>query len=194
MKSPSEMSRAGVLAECALMIAMSVILSMLPGPKMPFGGSVSWFSTLPVTAVSLRHGIGRGVLTALAYSATQLLLGLENVAAVPAATAGAMILCALLDYAAAYTAIGVTGGIARGIGRGVLGVTAGIAITGFARLLCSVLSGVLVWGAYVPENMGVWEYSIVYNASWCVPDVLIAAVGAALLSQVRCLSLAPPAR
>ncbi|MDR2615282.1 MAG: energy-coupled thiamine transporter ThiT, partial [Oscillospiraceae bacterium] len=176
MKSPSEMSRTQKLAECALMVAMSVALSLLPGPQMPFGGSISWFSTLPVIAVSLRHGAEWGVLSALTYSVTQLLLGLSNVAYL-SSSAGAMALCALLDYVLAYTAIGVTGPIARKIGHGIGGLVAGIAITGLIRLLCSFLSGVLIWDAYTPEDMSVLAYSLVYNASWCVPDVLIVIIG-----------------
>jgi thiamine transporter len=171
------------------MVAMSVILSMLPSVSLPFGGSVSWFSTLPVIAVSLRHGVRWGVLAALVYSVTQLLLGMANVAAVPAGTAGAMVLCALLDYVIAYSALGLTGTVARGLGRGAAGVAAGMVVTGLIRLLCSFLSGVLIWGAYAPEGTSVWAYSLGYNASWCVPDVLITLVGAVLLSRVRSLSL-----
>ncbi|MDR1217088.1 MAG: energy-coupled thiamine transporter ThiT, partial [Oscillospiraceae bacterium] len=73
-------------------------------------------------------------------------------------------------------------------------ISAGIAVTGAARLVCSVLSGVLVWGAYAPEDMNVWIYSLVYNALWCVPDVLLAATGAVLLSRVKRLSLLPSAK
>jgi thiamine transporter len=171
------------------MVAMSVVLSMLPSVSLPFGGSVSWFSTLPVIAVSLRHGVRWGILAALVYSITQLLLGMANVAAVPAGTAGAMVLCALLDYVIAYSALGLTGAVARGLGRGAVGVAAGIAFTGAIRLLCSFLSGVLIWGAYAPEGTSVWAYSLGYNASWCVPDVLITLIGAVLLSRVRSLSL-----
>jgi thiamine transporter len=186
------MSRAQILVECALMVALSLALSLLPGLSMPFGGTVSWFSTLPVIIASLRHRARWGVTTALVYSLTQLLLGISNVAAVPAKTAGAMILCAVLDYVAAYTAIGLTGAVAGGVKRGgTVALAAGIAVTGAARLVCSFLSGVLIWGAYAPEDMNVWAYSLVYNASWCAPDVLIVMIGAALLSRVKQLALIP---
>jgi thiamine transporter len=184
------MSRAQVLVECALMVALSVALSMIPGFSMPFGGTVSWFSTLPVIAVSLRHGSRWGMAAALVYSLTQLLLGMSNVAAVPAKTAGAMALCALLDYVAAYTALGFTGAVAGAVrAPGALSVSIGIAVTGAARLVCSILSGVLVWGAYAPENMNLWVYSLIYNTLWCVPDILIALTGAVLLSRIKRLNL-----
>jgi thiamine transporter ThiT len=179
------MSRAQVLVECALMVALSVALSMIPGFSLPFGGTVSWFSTLPIIAVSLRHRSRWGVAAALVYSLTQLLLGISNVAAVPAKTAGAMALCALLDYIVAYTALGFTGAIAGAIkAPDALAVSIGIALTGTARLGCSVLSGVLVWEVD-------WGYSLSYNALWCVPDVLITLLGAVLLSRIKLLSLSP---
>jgi thiamine transporter len=172
------------------MVALSVALSILPGLSMPYGGTVSWFSTLPVIIVGFRHGAWRGVFTALTYSLTQLLLGMSSVASVPAATGWAMALCALLDYVVAYTALGFTGVIAKAIKPGSApALAAGIAVTGAARLMCSVLSGVLVWGAYTPDDMTVWGYSLVYNAAWCVPDVLIVVVGAFLLSRVKALSI-----
>jgi thiamine transporter len=174
------------------MTALSVALSMIPGFSMPYGGTVSWFSTLPVILVSLRHGARWGVPSALVYSLVQFLLGMANVVAVPAKTAGAMALCALLDYVAAYTAIGFTGAAARAIKRGgALALAGGIAATGAARLVCSVLSGALIWGAYTPEGMKVLPYSLLYNAMWCVPDVMIAMIGALVLSRVRLLALRP---
>ncbi|MDR0445491.1 MAG: energy-coupled thiamine transporter ThiT [Oscillospiraceae bacterium] len=191
MKSPAEMSRAHILVECALMVAISVALSLIPGISMPFGGTVSWFATLPIIIVSLRHNAKWGVLTALVYSLTQLFFGMSSVVAVPAETVGAMILCALLDYVVAFTAIGLTGAVARKIGAGTAALMAGIAITGLVRLLCSFLSGILIWGAYAPEDTSVWVYSLSYNASWCVPDVIVVLVGAALLSRVRQLDLMP---
>jgi thiamine transporter len=184
------MSRTQILVECALMAALSAALSMIPGFSMPYGGTVSWFSTLPVILASLRHGARWGVPTALAYSLTQLLLGMSNVVAVPAKTAGAMALCALLDYVAAYTAIGFTGAVARAIkSGGALAAAVGVAATGAVRLGCSVMSGVLVWGEFTPEDMKALPYSLIYNAAWCIPDVAIVMIGVLLLSRVRQLAL-----
>jgi thiamine transporter len=177
------MSYAQILVECALMVALSFVLSILPGIEMPFGGKVTWFSTLPIIIASLRHRARWGVPTALVYSLTQLLIG--GVSHVPAGTFAAMLLCALLDYIAAYTALGLTGDIAEIVGRGGAGSLAfGVAVTGAARLLCSILSGGLLWGSFAYEGWNIWTYSLVYNALWCVPDVLVALVGAVLLARV----------
>jgi thiamine transporter len=170
------------------MVALSFVLSILPGFEMPFGGKVSWFSTLPIIIAGLRHGTRWGVPTALVYSLTQLLIG--GVSGVPAGTFGAMALCALLDYVAAYTALGAVGAIAGAVERGgTAALAVGIAATGAARLACSILSGGLLWGTYAPEGWNIWAYSLVYNSLWCVPDVMITLVGAVLLARVRQLSL-----
>ena len=61
-----------------------------------------------------------------------------------------------------------------------LGVAVGTAIAGFLRFMCSFLSGVLVWGN-LNEGLSAWTYSLVYNASYMLPETLITVVGAVLL-------------
>ena len=55
-----------------------------------------------------------------------------------------------------------------------------LAIAGFLRFMCSFLSGVLVWGN-LNEGLSAWTYSLVYNASYMLPETLITVVGAVLL-------------
>jgi thiamine transporter len=129
-------------------------------------------------------------------------MGAGSVAA--AGSFGAMLLCALLDYILAYAAIGLSGPVAglftragagadqggesgaskktRGINYPMAGLIAGITATGLLRLFCSFLSGVLIWGAWAPEGVPVWQYSLAYNAGWCLPDVAIALFAAIALS------------
>ena len=61
-----------------------------------------------------------------------------------------------------------------------VGVAVGTAIAGFLRFMCSFLSGVLVWGN-LNEGLSAWTYSLVYNASYMLPETLITVVGAVLL-------------
>ena len=199
MKEPSQMSRTAVLVEGALMVALAFVLSVIPLPKMPQGGSVTLFSTLPIIVMSFRHGLKWGVGTAAVYGVLQTFAGLNNVAA--AQTPGAMFLCILLDYMVAYAALGLTGPIANRLAfakssatelssrRELAAMAAAIAITGLVRLACSFLSGILIWGAYAPEGTPVWIYSLVYNSSWCVLDVMIALLATLALSRVKSLHI-----
>jgi thiamine transporter len=179
------------LAESSVCVALATVLSLITLFKMPMGGSVTPFATLPIIVISLRRGVKWGVASALVFSLIQLLLGMSSVAAVPVKNFGYMALCALLDYVLAYTFVGTTGYIARKSQNHTLGITIGVLATGLGRLLCSFLSGILIWAAFTPEGWTVWYYSLAYNATWCLPDVVVTLVACLLLLRVRALGLFP---
>ena len=60
------------------------------------------------------------------------------------------------------------------VGVGVFGVC-------MLRYLCSFLSGILIWGAYAPEDMPVWLYSLTYNGSYMIPEAVLSTVVAIIL-------------
>ena len=86
----------------------------------------------------------------------------------------------LLDYLVAFMALGTAEFFARPFKNRMVGVAVGTAIVGFLRFMCSFLSGVLVWGN-LNEGLSAWTYSLVYNASYMLPETLITVVGAVLL-------------
>jgi thiamine transporter len=181
-----------VLTESAMCVAVAVVLSLFALlPHLPWGGSVTPAATLPIIIVSLRQGVKWGVAAALAFSLTQLLLGFSNVVAVPAQTLASMVSCALLDYVLAYTIIGLTGGIARRFARREVGLAVAILVTGLGRYLCSVVSGVALWGEYAWDGWSVVPYSLAYNAIWCWPDVAVALIAGLLLLRVPALDIMP---
>lgn len=192
-KQPSRMSRTAILVECAMMAALAFILSVIPFFHMPLGGSITLFSTLPIVVVSFRHGAKWGMSTAAVYGIIQALQGANNVAA--AGGFGAMVLCVLLDYFLSYSSVGLSGPIAgmiiRRKAKPVAGIAVGIASTGLMRLACSFISGMLIWGAWAPEGVAVWKYSLTYNAGWCLPDVAIVLVAALALSRVTGADIIP---
>jgi len=159
--------------------------------RMPLGGSVTPFATLPVILIGLRHGAKWGVASALVFSLTQLFLGMANIVAVPVRTLENMILCAALDYVLAYTVLGFAGSIARRFRKPIPGLSVGILVTACGRLACSFLSGVVIWGPYAPDGWSVALYSLAYNAAWCLPDTAITLAVCLLLSQVPALNLFP---
>jgi thiamine transporter len=102
-----------------------------------------------------------------------------------------MVLCALLDYLLAYTCLGFAGPIAGRFKNRTAGIAVGVALTGLARLACSLFSGWVLWGEYAWEGWPVWLYALAYNACWCLPDVALALIAALLLSRVKALGLRP---
>lgn len=189
MQEPSKMSRTAVLVEAALMVALAFALSAIPGISLPRGGTISWFSTLPIIVFSFRHGLKWSLGAAVVYGALQAMQGMSNIFYVQ--TFGAMLLCALLDYLLAYACLGLSGPIARRFKKPVLGLVAGIGATGLLRFLFSFLSGWVIWGPYTDTPLPMWLYSLGYNAAWCLPDVGVTLVAALLLSRIPALHILP---
>ena len=66
------------LTETAVMLALGFILSMLKIIDMPFGGSVTAFSMLPIILIASRHKTAWGLLAGFAASILQMLSGMNN--------------------------------------------------------------------------------------------------------------------
>lgn len=177
-------SRTRKLVEGALMIALSTVLSMIPLFKMPYGGSVTLLSMLPLVLMSFRHGAKWGLFTAFVHGALQLVLGLENLSY--CATIGSQIGCILLDYLLAFTALGLASTFAKPFSSRVMGLAVGTFGVCFLRFVCSFLSGWLLWGSYKDSyewavDLPVWLYSLIYNGSYMLPETLLTILGAVLL-------------
>ena len=173
------------------MVALAFALSLVPFIKLPWGGSVTLFSTLPIVLMSLRHGMKWGLGTATVYGLLQAVQGMGSIVAIPAKTLPVMALCALLDYILAYAVLGFTGPIAHRFKNPTAGLAIGIAATGFLRFFCSFMSGLLIWNQWAWYGWPVWLHSLVYNIAWCLPDVGIVLLASLLLSRVKQLGLIP---
>ena len=78
------------LVECALMVALSTILSFITIYQMPQGGSITAVSMMPLVLASFRHGPKWGLFTGFTYGLLQMMLGIKNV--MYCTTFGAMVL------------------------------------------------------------------------------------------------------
>ena len=173
-----------IMVEGALMIALSTILSMIKILEMPFGGSVTLLSMLPIILMSYRNGTRWGLLTAFVHSLLQLVLGFNNVGYCP--TLISQIGCILLDYILAFTALGLANAISKPIKNRLLGICVGAAAVCALRFVCSWLSGILIWGSYQSyyewaANMPLWLYSLIYNGNYMLPETVITVIGTAFM-------------
>ncbi len=182
-------SRTMILVECALLMALSVVLSMVKIWDMPQGGSVTAAGMVPVAMIALRHGTKWGLGAAFAYSLLQMLMGFYPP---PANDFISFLLVILLDYVLAFSCLGLSYIIGapfkkhRSVAVGV-----GVFVVCMLRYLCSFLSGILIWGPYAPEGVPVWLYSLTYNGSYMIPEAIISTVVAIIL--VRVLDVVFPA-
>ena len=122
---------------------------------------------------------------AFVYSLLQMLLGFY---VPPANTWWALVLCIVLDYLVAFTIVGLAGLFAKPFGKYRLaGYCVGAVVVCLIRFVSSFLSGVILWGSYAPEGMNVWYYSLVYNASYMLPNAILTGVFAVVI----CAALDP---
>lgn len=159
------------LSECGIMIAFSLVLSLITLGNLPAGGSVTLASMLPIVVVSYRWGLKFGLFSAFASSLLQLTLGLSAFSYVT--TWQSVLAVALLDYIVAYLVYGLSGIFRRFFENQFPAMTLGALMAGVLRYLCHVISGATVWaGLSIPDSAALL-YSISYNATYMIPDTLI---------------------
>lgn len=177
----SQSSKTRILVEGALLIALATILSYIKLFEMPFGGSIT-LEMLPLVIMAYRNGTKWGVLTGFVHGLLQMIIGFSNV--LYCATLIAQIGCILLDYLLAFSVLGLAPLFVGLCGKNKkIGLIVGSVIAGILRFICSFLSGWLLWGSYAPEGTAPVVYSLTYNGSYMVPDIIIMAVVIGILAQ-----------
>lgn len=146
------------LTEIAVTVALAVVCSFVCIMKMPQGGSVS-LTMIPILLLAYRRGAWQSMTAGAVYGLISLAIDgtVYHPMSIP------------LDYLLAFGLIGVSGLFSKDVKGIVFGTTAGIA----CRFLSSVLSGALLFASYAPEGQNPWIYSIVYQASYLVPEYII---------------------
>ena len=171
------------LCECAILLALAVALSFVKFAQLPFDGSITLASMLPICLISIKHGIKWGLGSAFCYSWFQILQGgVFSYGLTPVMLIGSL----LLDYILAFTVLGLAGIFRK---WGYAGSLAGITLACVLRFLVHFVSGIVLWANYAEfvafgaewVNQPVL-YSICYNGVYMLPDTIITvAVGALLL-------------
>lgn len=200
------------LTTTAILIAASVILAFLSDVlnlRLPFGGSVTLASMLPLVVIAYLYGTRWGLASAFCYSLLQLLvLSWRTVAAffIPDSDSymilwQALCVC-LLDYVVAYTVVGFSG-VCRKMDRR-LALPLGAAIGTALRYGVHVVSGAIFYGAWaewffeegsaLPQAFNAFflqhfaggalsvAYSAVYNGLYMLPEIVLTTVCAAAVS------------
>ena len=173
-----------IMTECAILVALSAVLSFVKVWNMPWGGSITLFSMLPVCYVSVRHGLKWGFGTAFIYSAIQLFFGITLDGLFGwGLTGGILLSCIVLDYILAFSLLGVTGIFRK---KGMKGIVLGTFLAVFLRFVCHYLSGVYVfasigklWQGF--ETSNTYLYSLVYNGAYMLPELVMTLLGAVVV-------------
>ena len=163
MKNSSHL-KLRALCEGAIFVALAQVLGYIKLFELPQGGSVG-IGMLPIFIYCARWGFGPGMLASIAYSVLQLLLdgayawGWQSI---------------LGDYIFAFSVLGLAGLFSKQKN----GFFTGCCVGSAARFLVHYLTGVFVWGEYMPETFfGMtmttpWFYSALYNGSYMLLDLV----------------------
>jgi thiamine transporter len=195
----------------AIATAMSFLCSVIPFLNALFGGSFTFGSMICIVIVSYMFGIKWGTFTALVYAVLQMLLGHGTIVALFTPTDDsymgitvAIFVC-LIDYVLAYTVLGLGGLFRTRIQKKGLALCLGSIVALLARYLCHIVSGALFYGMWaewfftqegIHELYGQWVlstfsgaslsiiYSIVYNGMYMIPEIVLTAVLAFVLTRI----------
>lgn len=152
------MKKTNQLTEIAAAVALATVCSFIKVYQMPQGGSVA-LTMIPILLIAYRRGFGAGVITGAIYGLISLLV--DFVIYHP--------MSILLDYVLAFGAVGIAGFFKPTKTGIMLGTTLGIG----GRFVSSTLSGALLFAEYAPEGQNAWIYSIGYQATYLIPELII---------------------
>lgn len=170
------------LAECSVLMALSVVLSFIEVWKMPMGGGITLLSMLPICLVAVKYGTKGALPTTFMYSVIQFVIGFAsgNVF-VYCTNAFTWIVCLLFDYIVPFTVLGFSGMFKKKAGY--FGMLFGIAVTIIIRFLCHYITGVVIWGQWA-EGMSPYLYSLIYNGQYMLPECIFTCLGAGILLKI----------
>ena len=158
------------LTESAMMIALATVLSFLKLASLPYGGSITVASLLPILIIAVRYGVPWGLFTGLVHGTLQLLIDPSPLSYFSDGFSVAAIVA--LDYLLAFSLVGAAG-LVRKIKNPTASLTLGALLAGGARYLCHVVSGFTVWAGFSIPTKAALLYSFIYNATYMLPETLV---------------------
>jgi thiamine transporter len=174
------------------MIALSTVLSVFKLFEMPYGGSITLASFLPIVVVAYRHGSRAGLSSALCASLIQLLLGLKNFSYFTSWQS--IVALALFDYVFAFAVFGLAGIFKGIIKKQNLSLVAGAVLSSVVRYICHVISGATIWAGLSIPTEAALIYSLSYNATYMIPESIILVLTCAYLGSALDLTRQVPTR
>lgn len=160
-----------VLAEIAISIALATALSMIK-IGLPYGGSITLGSMVPILLIAYRRGLKAGLLTGIVYGFVQMVV--DGWVYHP--------LGMILDYPLAFGVIGFAALFKK---KPVLGVIVTLAL----RYISHVVSGIVFFYMYAPEGVSPIVYSLTYNATYMIPEIISSSILIYLLVQRDILNM-----
>ncbi len=191
------------LALGGIMIALATILSFITIYRLPYGGSITLLSMLPVLFVGYIYGTKWGLLTGVVYGVIQALLGAVTSSAFAGLDILSVILVCILDYLVAFGVLGFAGIFKKKIKSPATSFGLGVFVCTFLRYATHFVSGYIVYGSYAEwfftqdgvtfgqSILNVYSgkalaaiYSLIYNATYMVPEIILSVVVGIILINI----------
>lgn len=195
----------------ALGTGISLICEYIPFLNLPFGGTITIASLLPIVLIGYLFGPSWGFGSAFVYAILQMLVGFNTVSALFTPTSDSFMGVGIafgviaLDYLLAFTSVGVSS-----LFRKLKNPAAAIGLGSFFGLLVCyffhVLSGALFYSAWAEWfftdtvikdfQFSKWimetftggglatVYSVIYNGCFMIPEIIITTIGGLAVSAV----------
>ena len=193
------------LTTTGVLIALSAILAFIKVYELPYGGSITLAGMVPIIILGYKYGVKWGLFSGFVYSIIEAILGATTSQAFagmydPEHAAKSVInivLMAFLDYIVAFTVLGLSGMFKGKIKNDTAAITVGGAVAVLLRLLAHFFSGFILWGSYAEwfftdvmnnsfgKSALAAIYSIVYNASYMLPNLAVTVVAILALMSVK---------
>lgn len=194
------------LTTSGIMIGLGAILSFIKVFELPWGGSVTLFSMVPVMVLGYMYGPRWGLLCGAVHGVLQAVFG-----AASQAFAGQDVLSVIavlfIDYIVAFSVLGLAGIFKNKIKNNIVAFGLGAACAGVFRYIAHVISGFLIFGSYAewffgdPESgfsaakgaeiMSLYTgkmlslvYSLIYNAAYMIPETVISVIAVLILMSI----------
>lgn len=192
------------LVTSGVLIGLATVLSMIKVFALPLGGSVTLFSMVPILVLSYMYGVKWGLLGCTVYGVLQMVLGATMSQAFAGLEGWTVPVMALLDYIVAYMVIGFSSMFKNKLKNHTVAFSIGASVAILLRLVCHFLSGWILWGSYAASyfeemnnSFGAFMltnfdgqllaalYSLVYNASYMLPELVMSVIGIVALMAVK---------
>ena len=173
---------AKVLAFAAISIGLSFALSFVKVFSMPYGGAITIASMVPLIIYSYMFGFKEGLFAGLIYGLLQFIAGPYFLTPIQF----------MLDYLLAFTSIAMAGLVGIYIKDTRKSLPIGTGAVYVVRLIVHILAGYVFYSSIdsrspdIPiggatVDMSGFVYSFLYNATYLIPDMIIAIIVIILL-------------
>jgi thiamine transporter len=155
-----------VLAEIVVFAALSCVLYVvtLPFLTLPYGGSITAGSMVPILWLALRRGFRVGISGGIIFGLVALPIDVIRLPYSPIAPNPVSI---LFDYPIAFGLIGLAGLFKTQ-------PLVGVAVASVAKFLAHFVSGIAFWFMFAPVHPVIW--STIYNGSFMTGEFVISIV------------------